>query len=50
MIRLNCAQGEFLARHIAKFEEIVRDLSLPTPEPGTPAKQMPASARPVASY
>lgn len=26
-------QGEFLARHIAKFGEIVRDLSLPAPLP-----------------
>ncbi|KAK9832045.1 hypothetical protein WJX81_001814 [Elliptochloris bilobata] len=42
-------QGEFLARHIAKFEEIVRDLSLPAPEPGTPVKPLPA-ARPVPSY
>ncbi|BDA50611.1 Eukaryotic translation initiation factor 3 subunit L [Coccomyxa sp. Obi] len=26
-------QGEFLARHIAKFEEIVRDLNMPIPPP-----------------
>ena len=26
-------QGEFLARHIAKFDEIVRDLNMPAPLP-----------------
>ena len=46
-----CAQGEFLARHIAKFEEIVRDLSAPAPEAGAAAaKPLPAPARPVPSY
>ncbi len=44
-------QGEFLARHIAKFEEIVRDLAAPPPEPASPAaKPAPAPARPVPSY
>ncbi len=41
-------QGEFLARHIAKFSEIIRDLNMPDPLPVDGVAALPRAA--VAGY
>lgn len=44
--------GEFLARHISKFEDIIRDLNAPAPAAAgaSPAARAPSGPSAVAAY